>query len=76
MPSSQVKVSQPSEVHINPSSRSKCKLSQARNHHKEGRACCLLHAGLMPGLLFSFEDGRYIPLKCQLTFTGLHGAIS
>jgi hypothetical protein len=31
---------------------------QARNYHKEGRACCLLHAGLLPGLLFDLDSSE------------------
>jgi hypothetical protein len=75
MPSSLVKVSQhfSGTYHLHLQGQS---VSQARNYHKEGRACCLLHAGLLRGLLFDFEDGGHILLKCQLTFTELHGAIS
>jgi hypothetical protein len=75
MPSSLVKVSKhfrgTHHLHLQGQS-----VSQARNYHKEGRACCLLHAGLLPGLVSDFEDGGYILLKCQLTSTELHGAIS
>jgi hypothetical protein len=41
------------------------------------KACCLLHAGFLTGLLFNPEDGGYIFLpKHQLTFSRLHSVIS
>jgi hypothetical protein len=42
-----------------------------------GFAWYLLHAGFLISLLLDPEDGqRYVPLKCQLTFTRQHGVIS
>jgi hypothetical protein len=32
------------------------RLSQARNQHEAGSACCLLHSGFFVGLLFDPED--------------------
>jgi hypothetical protein len=39
-------------------------------------ACCLLHAGLLLGLLIGPEDGGDVSPKRLFTFTGLNGAVS
>jgi hypothetical protein len=38
--------------------------------------CCLLHSGLLLGLLWRWRWWWYVFPKCWLTFTGLHGVIS
>jgi hypothetical protein len=40
-------------------------------------ACYLLPAGYLLGLFFDPEDGGdHVPLKCQMTFSGLYSVIS
>lgn len=50
--------------------------SSGLNSKPVGLSCCLLHTGLLLGLLLNPEDGRDVSPKSRLTLNGLYSIIT